>query len=293
MSLKSRRTVRGEVETSFERTRKSGAQPFPRSGNRHRAFTLIELLVVITIIAVLAALLFPAYSQGQARSRTAGCVSRLKQIGIAMEMYVSDQNIYPSALGGNPLKTWSDQLATYNPLNWTNLSWHCPTYIAQGGKVICQRPPAGGGDFNFTSSYAYNAFGMIGYASNNTNLIRNSSWLGLGALNRTVPENRIVSPSEMYAVGDTRPLQYEGRSGVEGSIKMQAWRLAPPGPDAKDTEAKPPHFDAYNLLFADDHVSLVKRRDWLSPPRTASNWNRDNQPHPELWSPPDEWAVQN
>ena len=29
------------------------------------------------------------------------------------------------------------------------------------------------------------------------------------------------------------------------------------------------------------------------PPRTAHNWNRDNQPHPEVWKPRNQWEVQN
>ncbi len=59
------------------------------------------------------------------------------------------------------------------------------------------------------------------------------------------------------------------------------------------TEAAPPHSQGYNLLFNDAHVALVKRKDYLYPPRTAHHWNRDNQPHPELWSPTSHWAVQN
>jgi len=58
-------------------------------------------------------------------------------------------------------------------------------------------------------------------------------------------------------------------------------------------EAQPPHEGSYNLLFADGHVSGVKRKDYLYPPKAAPHWNRDNQAHPESWSPNSEWAVQN
>jgi prepilin-type processing-associated H-X9-DG protein len=57
-------------------------------------------------------------------------------------------------------------------------------------------------------------------------------------------------------------------------------------------ESAPPHGQGYNLLFCDGHVVLVKRNDYLFPPRTARNWNRDNQPHEELWAARNEWAVQ-
>jgi prepilin-type processing-associated H-X9-DG protein len=56
-------------------------------------------------------------------------------------------------------------------------------------------------------------------------------------------------------------------------------------------EAAPPHSQCYNILFGDGHVVSVKRRDYLFPPRTAQNWNKDNQPHPEAWAPKTQWAV--
>src|SRR5689334_7244040 len=60
------------------------------SGQGGQAFTLIELLVVIGIIAILAAILFPVFAQAREKARNSSCISNLKQIGVACNMYAQD-----------------------------------------------------------------------------------------------------------------------------------------------------------------------------------------------------------
>jgi len=127
------------------------------------AFTLLELLITIFIIGILAALLLPALGKSKASARDSACLNNLHQIGLSMQMYVSDNRIYPGDGGGPPFKPWPEQLAAYNPLNWTNHAWHCPAYIAEGGIVEWQPPPPEGGRFKLSSGYAYNGLGMSGY----------------------------------------------------------------------------------------------------------------------------------
>ena len=74
------------------------------------AFTLLELLVVITIIAGLAALVLPALGNAKRQSYSAECKNNLRQLGVALRLYIEDNNSYPLATADGILGSWEPAL---------------------------------------------------------------------------------------------------------------------------------------------------------------------------------------
>ena len=60
-----------------------------------RAISLVELLVVIGIIAILIAILLPSISRAREQANRTRCENNIRQIGLALAVYVSDHGEYP------------------------------------------------------------------------------------------------------------------------------------------------------------------------------------------------------
>lgn len=70
-----------------------------------RGFTLVELLVVITIIGLLASLLLPVLGRAKESARGTACLSNLHQIGLALQVYVSENNNKLPVMRDRPVGT--------------------------------------------------------------------------------------------------------------------------------------------------------------------------------------------
>ncbi len=73
---------------------------------RKRGFTLIELLVVIAIIAILAAMLFPVFARARESARKIQCLSNVKNVALAVQMYLSDYDRFPTGEHNADVLAW-------------------------------------------------------------------------------------------------------------------------------------------------------------------------------------------
>src|SRR5947207_3449102 len=81
---------------------------------RQGGFTLIELLVVISIIAILASILFPVFAQAREKARAAACISNARQIALAFSMYSQDYDeVYPPAVDVVTNNWWEGMVGPY------------------------------------------------------------------------------------------------------------------------------------------------------------------------------------
>jgi prepilin-type processing-associated H-X9-DG protein/prepilin-type N-terminal cleavage/methylation domain-containing protein len=275
---------------------KKHSQIHPRlSGNRHvGGFTLIELLVAIAMIAVLSALLLPALTSAKSAAHSVKCKSNLKQLGLALNLYVNDFHCYPQSDWNG--RIWSE------PLNAClrqapNPRTNTPPY---GGVFLCpsdleRRLRAG------RWSYGYNAFGVV---SGTLRFSTGTLGLGVGLFLplsdgtsfssrdvRPTQETEVKVPSDMIAMADAfsgapdiTANNFTGTPDKTSLIEGEAHiaRIAT-GFRAGDTLqfAQTRHRGRLNVTFCDGHVEAFRPQSLFFDETDAAykRWNRDHEVH--------------
>ena len=62
-----------------------------------RGFTLLEVMIVVAVVAILALILIPNFSNARAEAQVSACESNLRSIATALELYYADNQQYPAA----------------------------------------------------------------------------------------------------------------------------------------------------------------------------------------------------
>jgi prepilin-type N-terminal cleavage/methylation domain-containing protein len=117
-----------------------------RAASTKRGFTLIELLVVIAIIAILAAILFPVFAKAREKARQISCISNLKQLALAMNMYKSDYDDMNFWYRGRPKPSntaYLPDVSASGPYYNVPMAWkgNINPYIKNEGIFYCPSDP--------------------------------------------------------------------------------------------------------------------------------------------------------
>ncbi len=246
-----------------------GAQATRPRCRSNRGFTLIELLVVIAIIAILAALFLPVLSLAKKRARDLSCVSNLKQLGVAHQLYSGDHRETFPFTGDN---WWVMPL-----LDLPNL---LTPYISTNSRACYRCPADTGAGFNYEAATGWGpAFGD-GKTTNDLSVVFSYYYYLCFYGNLTIPTTPLPDAPMPHKTSEVthpseRIIQACFASSVPGQFFFFEGVSPPPSNGAHG-------INGINLLFVDGHAKFTSysscRPNSIAPPSWVTPYNYD-------WSP--------
>ncbi len=208
------------------------------SQKRVRIFTLIELLIVVAIIAILVSILLPALQKARNSGWKAGCMSNLKQWGLAFTQYAGDNNDMIPWKGDDYYNRGRHVLdLTHHYLIKTNISYF--NYSdPKMKKLLCPASPLptpSGFYGTVQSLYGINSF------------VCGNRWSSAGKPKKMY-FSQYKSPTEMLAAADNTSQYY---------ITEPAGKVIPALPPQEETFHFL-HIGSANLLFLDGHTGSIR-----------------------------------
>ncbi len=212
-------------------------------------FTLIELLIVVAIIAILAGMLLPALNQARERAKAASCVSNLKQVGVANNLYMNDFDGFYPVTGrikypdvADPVYSWSVNLNKmgYITGNFYKLT-RCPSI-----RIVPNTDSAGVSSYGVNKQYRTDK-GLtlvLSFATNSSA----TDYYGFAPLKKIKDPGKFISHADSVSAND---------SGYLGCAYYQF------SCDAYNGGAPfAVHSDNANCLFGDGRVGAVGTKQW-------------------------------
>jgi prepilin-type processing-associated H-X9-DG protein len=261
-------------------------------------------LVVIAVIAILAAMLLPAFTRAKSAADSAGCKSNLRQIMVGMSMYAHENGAYPIT------RTFIDELEPFVHARWPEDNYSNYSYSSYlGPRTSIYACPAYNhlhGWFQATGSFYWGTLGSYAY---NMMGCKDERFGLAGDLDdrpdvRPTREAQVVTPSDMIGMGDAVFVFYDDPhdwvpiAGDQGLF----WGFMDYNPNGHFYNAvmygvpgtrtvramRNRHGGRWNIGFCDAHVEALRPRQLfdIGNPIVAQRWNNDHQPHNDWWHPP-------
>ena len=209
---------------------------------RRQGFTLIELLVVVAIIALLSAILLPALSRAKTRAKGIQCVSNLRQMGAAAQIYTGDNaDAYPVAY------YWDED-------SGTDYAWDLTTIEGDSNQIIPGLLWGGSGNIKIQQCPAFT--GNADWLTDPyTGYNYNTSYIGHGqgeAIPEPAKNSAVHHPAKTVIFGDG---QY-----ANGADKFMRAPFPNPGDDFQGRYSGTQgfrHNGRTNAGFCDGHTEIL------------------------------------